>query len=150
MRSIFVTSLAFLAVFALSGCSWFSSDDPATEAASTELATPALVPVQAVRSIEVGRTRDGIVVSAFGTAPGLGFGAPQLIARRDGKPNRDGFLEFDFVAQPPDPGFDLPAGTLEARAIRADLPIRGKSLNNVRGLRVFAANNGVQFIFTFG
>lgn len=149
MKAAFSVFCVFMAGVALTGCSWFSSEEPSGTPAEGQQQVQA-VPVSAVRSIEVGRSRDGIVVSAFGTAPGLGYGGARLIPRRDGKPNREGFLEFDFVAAPPDPGFELPTGTLEARAIRADLAIEGRDLENVRGIRVFAARNGVQFVFTFG
>ena len=149
MKAAFSVFCVFMVGIALTGCSWFSSDEPSVTAADEQQQVQA-VPVSAVRSIEVGRSRDGIVISAFGTAPGLGYGGARLIPRRDGKPNREGFLEFDFVAVPPDPAFELPTGTLEARSIRADLAIKGRNLKNVRGIRVFSAQNGVQFVFTFG
>ena len=72
------------------------------------------VPITAVRSVELGRTRDGFLITAFGTAPGLGYALPALRARRSGEPGADGYIEYDFVASEPAAGFNLPQGTTQA------------------------------------
>ena len=105
------------------------------------------VPVQAVRSVEIGRTSNGILLTAFGTAPGLGYSLPALRVRRGGKPAADGYLDFDFVASEPAPGFDLPPGNTRTRAIRADLPIDLRALTGIRGLRVWSLQGQVQVDF---
>ncbi len=105
------------------------------------------VPVQAVQSVEVGRTSNGILLTAFGTAPGLGYSLPALRVRREGRPGPDGYLEFDFVATAPAPGFDLPPGNTRTRAIRADLPIDLPVLRGIAGLRVMGIQNQVQVEF---
>lgn len=106
------------------------------------------VPVQAVRSVEIGRTRDGFIITAFGTAPGLGFSLPALRVRRSGQPSSDGFVEYDFVATEPADGIALPSGgSTNARALRADLPVRIEDLRGAAGIRVLAINGGVQLPF---
>lgn len=125
--------------------------NPETEALvfdSQEAAAPVVkVPVQAVRSVELGRTRDGFIITAFGTAPGLGYAQPSLRPRRSGAPGADGFVDFDFVAVQPDPDFKLPQGTTRARALRADLPVTLRNLKGAQGIRVHALAGGVQLTF---
>ena len=113
------TAAAIAAVLALGGCSLFGSDD-GEEAAAAEQAEAAslYVPVEAVRHIEIGRTRNGYVITARGEAPGLGHGAPELRARREGKVGPDGFIDYDFVAQAPDPGLNPVPPTGPGRAGR--------------------------------
>ncbi|MEM8842924.1 MAG: hypothetical protein AAGD47_14240, partial [Pseudomonadota bacterium] len=102
---------------------------------------------QAVREIEIGRTRNGFVITAFGTAPALGYSQPQLRARRDGSPGLDGYLDYDFVARPPKPGLELNQGTLTARNIRADILLKRDDLRGATGIRVHALSGGVQMGF---
>ena len=143
----FVSAAAIVAMLALGGCSWFSSDDDEAELAEQAAAEAIFVPVETVRDIEIGRTRNGFVITAFGVAPGLGHGAPELRARREGKVGPDGFLDFDFVAQAPDPGFNLGQGTEQARTIRADLQVKGRDLRGAVGIRVHGVSGGVQMRF---
>ncbi|MEM7744578.1 MAG: hypothetical protein AAF409_12800 [Pseudomonadota bacterium] len=105
------------------------------------------VPIMAVRAVELGRTRDGFLITAFGTAQGIGYASPSLRARRGGAPSADGYIEFDFVAMEPDPALNLPIGTLQARQLRADLPVVTDQLQGARGLRVMAIRGGVQVDF---
>lgn len=105
------------------------------------------VPVTAVRSVELGRTRDGFLITAFGTAPGLGFALPALRVRRSGEPGADGYIEYDFVASEPAPGFSLPGGTTQTRALRADLAVTISQLRGASGIRVLALAGGVQMDF---
>lgn len=105
------------------------------------------VPVTAVRSVEMGRTRDGFLITAYGTAPGLGYSLPVLRARRGGRPDTDGYVEFDFVATEPAPGAELPPGSSQARALRADLAVQTTDLRGASGIRVLARGGGVQVDF---
>jgi hypothetical protein len=105
------------------------------------------VPVQAVRSVEIGRTSNGILITAFGTAPGLGYSLPALRVRRNGQPASDGYIEFDFVATAPAEGVELPPGTTRTRALRADLPVEMRALRGVRGFRVMALQGAIQIDF---
>lgn len=105
------------------------------------------VPVTSVRLVEVGQTRDGFLISAFGTAPGLGYALPALRARRSGEPSIDGFIEFDFVASPPSADLQLPPGTTRTRSVRADVAVRNRDVRGVLGIRVFALQGGRQVIF---
>lgn len=143
------TAAAVAAVLALGGCSWFSSDDDETEAAPAEQpeTTAIYVPVEAVRDIEIGRTRNGYVITARGVAPGLGHGAPELRARRQGKAGPDGIIDYDFVAQAPDPGFNLGQGSVEARMIRADLHVTANDLKGAAGIRIHGVSGGLQMLF---
>lgn len=151
--------LAVAGGLALGGCSTGTFlDDVGTlwgepssaEAAAIEERNEALkatVPITSVRSVEMGRTRDGFLITAFGTAPGLGYGLPALRPRRGGAPGTDGYIEFDFVAVEPAPGLDLPPGNTQSRAVRADLPVLLDALQGARGLRVLALRGGVQMEF---
>ena len=105
------------------------------------------VPVTAVRSVELGRTRDGFLITAIGTAPGLGYSLPALRVRRGGRPDAEGYVEFDFVATEPAPGVALPPGTSQARAMRADLAVKLRDLRGASGIRVIARSGGVQMDF---
>jgi hypothetical protein len=105
------------------------------------------VPVETVRSIEIGRTRNGFLITAYGTAPGLGYSLPRLRPRRDGAPGADGYVEYDFVASEPLPGFDLPPGTARTRTLRADLPVAAGDLLGAAGIRVLALRGGAQLDF---
>ena len=144
------TAAAVAAVLALGGCSWFGSDDD-EEAAATEQAEAAaaalFVPVEVVRHVEIGRTRNGYVITARGVAPGLGHGAPELRARREGKVGPDGFIDYDFVAQAPDPNFNPGEGTVQARMVRADLHVTARDLQGAIGIRIHGISGGLQMLF---
>lgn len=137
---------AVLAALSLGGCSSSGADKTEESAAQAVQADP-YVPVESVRNIQIGRTRNGIAVTAFGIAPGLGFGAPELRPRRDGKPGPDGVLDFDFVARPPDARFNLGEGPIEARAVRADTLLTARKLEGVQGIRIHGASGGLQMQF---
>ena len=100
-----------------------------------------------MRQIEIGRTRNGYVITARGEAPGLGHSAPELRARREGKVGPDGFIDFDLVARAPDPGFNLGEGTAPARMVRADLHVTARDLQGAVGIRVHAISGGLQVLF---
>lgn len=105
------------------------------------------VPVSSVGMVEMGRTRDGFLITATGTAPGLGYSLPRLRPRRSGAPGADGYIEFDFVATPPAEGLNLPPGNTQARAIRADLPVKLADLKGAQGIRILAISGGTQIDF---
>lgn len=144
MRMRAALALALAAIIGLGGCS--SDKDKKEEAAAAVPADP-YVPVETVRNIEIGRTRDGIAVSAYGVAPGLGFGAPQLRPRRDSKPGPDGYVDFDFVAKAPDARFELGTGGVAARGVRADIFLTPRDLTGVLGIRIHGATGGLQMQF---
>jgi hypothetical protein len=141
------TAAAIAAVLALGGCSWFSSDDEGGAAAPEQAASALYVPVEAVRHIEIGRTRNGYVITAFGEAPGLGHSAPELRVRRQGKVGPDGFIDYDFVAQAADPNLNLGEGTLQARMVRADLHVTARDLQGAAGIRIHGVSGGVKMLF---
>lgn len=138
MTVFFRLIVAALLLAPLAGCSAFGGDD-ATEPA--EVIEPAVRPVDEIRGIEIGRTRDGIVVTAFGIAPTLGYADPRLEARRGGRVAEDGFLDFDFVATIPDPAAAVP-GNPEARLLRADRLITIEAARQARGLRIHGVSGG--------
>lgn len=150
MRLCGMRVVMVLGLVALGGCGLFSSDSEepkslfAADAPAPE--TPP-VPIQNVSTIELGRTRDGFIVTAYGTAPGLGYGRPSLAPRRDGAVGTDGFLDYDFVAVPPAPGFNLPQGDAAARALRADLVVKLRTLRGAAGIRVHGLDGGAQMTF---
>lgn len=134
----------------LAGCSVFGSEEEAPAAADAHGAAAearAAEPVEAVRSVEIGRTRDGLVITAVGTAPGLGYARPRLEPRRDGRPGVDGLLDYDFTAVPPDPGLEMPRGPARAREVRADRFVELPDLQGARGIRVHGARRGVRLMF---
>ncbi|MEE8453484.1 MAG: hypothetical protein V3R90_01765 [Limibaculum sp.] len=142
------TAAAIAAVLVLGGCSLFGSgDDEAAAAAEQAEAASLYVPVEVVRHIEIGRTRNGYVITARGVAPGLGHGAPELRARREGKVGPDGFIDYDFVAQAPDPNFNLGQGAVQARMIRADLHVTARDLQGAVGVRIHGVSGGLQMLF---
>ena len=142
------TAAAIAAVLALGGCSLFGSgDDEAAVAAEQAEAASLYVPVEVVRHIEIGRTRNGYAITARGEAPGLGHGAPELRARREGKAGPDGFIDYDFVARAPDPGLNLGQGSVQARMIRADLHVTARELQGAVGIRIHGVSGGLQMLF---
>ena len=133
----------------VTGCSFGGEVDTPLdeEVVEVDRIVTATVPILAVRSVEMGRTRDGFLITAVGTAPGLGYSLPRLRARRGGEAGADGFIEYDFVAVEPRPEFELPPGTIQTRTVRADLPVTLEDLRGAAGLRVVALNGGVQMDF---
>ncbi len=142
-----VAAALVAACLALAGCSMFGGDDEPSVTGDDAVPAQLHVPVEAVRNIEIGRTRDGIVITAIGTAPGLGYSVPELRARREGKPGPDGYLDFDFVARQPDPALALGTGTVPARTVRADLHLKLNELQGARGLRIHGVSGGLQADF---
>jgi hypothetical protein len=139
--------LPLLAILSLVACG-DGGTSPESESGGGEAAAEApQVPVQTVGSIEIGRTRDGFLITAHGTAPGLGYSLPTLRPRRDGAPGVDGYIEYDFVATEPPAGFELPTGTREARELSAYLPIGANALRGAAGIRVLALRGGAQLDF---
>ena len=150
MRRIAALAIAaaLSATLTLGGCSWFKSDKEKEAIAVEQRASEAVfVPIETVRDIEIGRTRNGYAISVQGIAPGLGYGAPELRARRNGKIGPDGFIDFDFVAQAPDANFNLGTGTVEARAIRADMHVTARDLQGAAGIRVHGVSGGLLMRF---
>lgn len=149
-------SLALAAALLLGGCGAFGdiqtlwggeSRAEQAEREAVETAITAQVPIEAVGGVEIGRTRNGFLITAYGTAPGLGYSLPHLRPRHDGRPGPDGYLEYDFVATEPPLGFDLPPGTARTRTLRADLPVKASDLQGAAGIRVMALRGGAQVDF---
>lgn len=135
--------LAVLLLAPLAGCSVFGGGE---EPEPVEVIEPAVRPVDEIRGIEIGRTRDGIVVTAFGLAPTLGYADPRLEARRGGRVAEDGFLDFDFVGTIPDPAAAVP-GNPEARLLRADRLITIEAARQAKGLRIHGVRGGRAVVF---
>jgi len=141
-RALMAGALALL----VAGCS--GGEDEAVDAEATpETPEDRRVPVETVERLELGQTRTGIALAAFGIAPGIGYGRPTLVARRRGAPGGDGLIDFDFLVSPPDPSLELPTGQRRARTIRGDLLLTGRDLVGARGLRVHGLGNARAITF---
>ena len=149
MRRNAAFALATAALLSLGGCGVFGGGDK-EEPVKPEVTAPeeaAFVPVASIRNLEIGRTRQGAAITAFGYAPGLGYATPELRARRDGKVGPDGYLDYDFMVQEPHSQYVQGQGTPEARLVRADILLLPRNLAGVRGIRVHAASGGAQMNF---
>ena len=134
------------AVVALGACS--SKEKKREEQAAEEAIEAArFEPVDKVLNIEIGRTRNGYVVSVVGLAPGLGYGAPELRPRREGNVGPDGFLDYDFIVQAPDPKLNLGQGEVSARRVQMGLQVKAEDLRGATGIRVHAVTGGLQMAF---
>ncbi len=138
---------ALAALLALGGCSLFGSDDEEPEAAAEQAPEPSYDSVDEVAHIEIGRTRDGLVITAYGVTPTLGYAAPELRLRRDGAPGPEGYLDFDFVARVPAEPVATADTSPRARMIRADYLIPLRQLRGARGFRIHAAEGGMMMNF---
>lgn len=144
-----VACLSAMLATGLAGCSLFGSDEEEVAEVPQPVApaeAPRL-PVAEVERLEIGRTRGGVMLAAFGRAAGPGYSRGGLVARNGGRPAQDGLLDFDFVAAAPPAGVDLPAPTPRNRAIRADAEVSIEDIRGVRGVRVHGARGGVQVLF---
>ncbi|MEO1470700.1 MAG: hypothetical protein AAFV86_16770 [Pseudomonadota bacterium] len=131
--------MAAMLVLPLGACSLFEDEATAEEEApEAPVEARRAVPMERINGVEIGRVSNGISVTVFGIAPGAGYGAPQLTPRRGGRPAPDGFVEYDFRAIPPDPGFQMPEGTLAVRELRADRLIPETILRGTAGLRIYS------------
>ncbi len=143
---------AVLAAAALAGCGSSASDymprvsvlgtsdeleDKAPEA-PVAIANAVKRPVADITGLELGRMVRGRLLTAHGIAPAGGWFQPELRPLNDGRPAPDGFLEFEFMAAPPDlnGGVGQPGLPVEQRLIRADRVIRDSA--DAVGVRVFS------------
>jgi len=150
-------SVALLALAALAGCE--SSNVPGVRFTVLEPSQPAEPPpaptttvktlVLRADSIEVGVLPKGRLLTVFGEAPETGWYLPELSPRGDGLPGPDGFLEFDFIAAPPQLNGqpEPPRGTPAQRRVRADRVLDEAQLFGVVGVRVFAEAGPTAFRF---
>ncbi|TYO89456.1 hypothetical protein [Oceanicella actignis] len=113
--------------------------EPAPKPAPREALT--LKPVEAIELIELGVTRDGALIHAVGLAPTTRWFAATLRPRGGGAPAPDGFLEFDFLAAPPELNGGAPGarGLPAQRRLQAALPLSEQTVRGAAGVRVFAA-----------
>lgn len=139
--------LAAMALAAMAACD--TAPDADVDEAATEEVQPTIVqtPVERIQNLELGRLADGFMLTAFATAPGLGYYNPELRPRFGGRPGADGFLEYDFVVRPPeDPGRGTDA-PIVARTVRADIPLSPGALRSALGVRVWSARDSVEGLF---
>jgi len=132
---------------ALGGCSLFKSDDDKKAAAEPVAPVVVATPVATVPTIEIGTTRDGYVITAHGYAAWLGYGSPRLEPRREGKLGPDGYLDYDFVAEAPDPALNLGQGALAGRALRAEVLGKTAELRGITCVRIHGAEGGLRVNF---
>ncbi|MEM6421771.1 MAG: hypothetical protein AAF698_04210 [Pseudomonadota bacterium] len=140
-RSVLLAAV-FCVPLALGGCSLFGDDEaPEPDPNLGDVERVRLEPVDQILRVEIGQLTDGLVVTAFGLARSAGYARPTLSPRRQGRPGPDGFVEFDFQAQPPDPGLELPRGDARLRRLRADRLLPGRVFEGAAGIRVFGLAN---------
>lgn len=125
--------------------SLFGGEEP--PAPAPEVVERRIVPVTAVVSLDIGRTRDGLLVTAAGLAPPGGFSQPRLVVRREGQPGPDGFLDYDFTVREPAQELREQPGPTVTRRVQAVAELRERQLRNVRGLRVHAARGSAELPF---
>lgn len=126
--------LGGLAALALGACA--DDEAPAPPAPPPAPAEPARVAVARVATLELGRTRTGFVLVAFGEAEGLGWRLPQLRPISP-TPDAEGLIVFELVAIPPaTPGPGV-------QRIRADTPLASEALRGAQGVRVVARQGSV-------
>ncbi|MEM8755088.1 MAG: hypothetical protein AAGF90_19150 [Pseudomonadota bacterium] len=146
----FVKALAIAALTALAACSWLGegdeNDEPPAPAAEAP-AGPPKVPVQRIRTLELGRLPNGFMLTAFGVAPGLGYYSPELRPRFGGRPGPDGFLEYDFLVREPDEPGQGENAPVAARAVRGDTPLVSDALRTAVGVRVWSERDSVEGLF---
>ncbi|GHA40513.1 hypothetical protein GCM10008927_00860 [Amylibacter ulvae] len=65
-----------------------------------------LVPV--IKSAKLDRTKDGYILRVIGGVDRTGYYDVELVARNFGEVNADGALIYDFRANVPNPGIDVP------------------------------------------
>lgn len=153
MRRISLLLLAPAALM-LTGCGfidnpWGSSKREIEETERLAEARAVKVPIQSVQRAEIGRTRNGFLITAYGAAPGFGYTFPVLQPRREGAPGIDGYVDYDFMATEPQPDQNLPQGATD-QLIRADLPVDAEALRGVVGIRIHALSGGAQIDFDQG
>lgn len=142
---------AVLAAAVLAGCGSSASDyvprisvlapsKPPEEKAPLVVADAVKRPVAQITGLELGRMVRGRLLTAYGIAPAGGWFQPELRPLNDGAPSPDGFLEFEFMAAPPDlnGGVGQPGLPEEQRRIRADRMIRDSVAAGAVGVRVFS------------
>ena len=139
---------AIAATLAAGGCGLFDGDDEEEAAAAQQAVVEASYePVEEVRQIEIGRTRNGLVITAYGLAPGPGYAAPELRPRREGRPGPDGFLDYDFVARAPLNPPATASASPRAREVRGDVLVEVRDLRGVTGIRIHADEGGMMMPF---
>lgn len=129
--------LALLALVPpLAACSW-GDDEPAPESVSAVPGDDGSRLVASVTEIELGRLADGYALSVFGLSNTAGWSSAEL-RLRDGGPDAEGFLHFEFVAIPPDePSLSPMAALPDARRVRADRFFTEGFLAPLAGLRIW-------------
>jgi hypothetical protein len=127
---------------AATGCT-FSGDlsptDPVLQAAYVETLRTV---VPRVVGLELGRTRDGFALAAFGSTDERGWSSAQL-RPRDPLVAPDGFMEFDLTGVPPQGAAPI-AGPAP---IRADRALAEALVGQTRGARVFAVEGSMEGLF---
>ncbi len=147
-----------LALATLAGCtiSGGGPGDPlSTESRQLQEAYVASLrePTPRVTGLELGRMRDGFLLSAFAQTATQGWSAA-LLRPRTPLMAADGMLEFDFVAAPPQPDTDKAsaAGPEETQAepprrpatLRADRVLAPSLVAEAVGVRVFAREGSIE------
>jgi len=116
--------------------------DPVMAPAEARVAQ-GLTMIDDVSGAQLGRTRDGFLLSAQGSAAGASWRTPRLRPRL-GVAGPDGFIEFDFMAAPPAAAEDTPGAT---QRLRADTVLAPEQVRGSVGARVHGRNSVAEIRF---
>lgn len=132
-------ALAVLGLLVLAACS-----SPPPEPPPVTAPDDGRRPVLGVVDLEVGRLRDGYMLTVFGETPTPGWSSAEL-RLMDTVPGPDGFLDVDFVARPPAGEISIEAaGAPERqRRVRGDLVLPEDRRRQLSGVRVHTAGGVV-------
>lgn len=144
MKRYGMALVAILTAATLSGCGGSIFGNDVEETAAPEAQLPPKESVLRIDALELGRLFDGYMLTAYATAPGVGYYQPELRPRYGGGLSADGFYEFDFMVRPPEnPAID-PGAPASARVVRGDFELPVDKLRGAAGVRVWSATDSVE------
>lgn len=139
-----VTATGLVALMMVASC---ASREP-TPASEAEPVDDGRRIVLSVIDLDVGRTFDGILVTARGETETAGWSSAALRPRADGVSPEAGILAFDLVARPPaTPTTGALAALPAARRVEAALLLSLPALQGVSELRVHGQTGSATVTF---
>lgn len=133
--------LSLLACAVAAGCVEMSG--PAPGLSSPPPPEPDKQMIQRVGSMEIGRTFNGVNLTAYGLSDSIGWRDPEL-RPRGAVPGPDGIINLEFVARPP---VEAKPGPVPVRLMRADIAFDMATMRQSRGVRIEAREGALQAAF---